>query len=387
MQRYFKILLLIFLPLMIHAQQKNSPDSIRQTLRMATTDSAKYSTTFKLFIYYQFDNTDSAFKYINECLVIARKNNYKINEADCLQNKALELSRLGKYAEAFDSFQEAFKIAEDPANEKNMALKNDNKYSFHQNRLDVLGWSHFNFGVNGVFTNSTGQEMFQYRKALQFGEEAGDKVLAGQATSAIASVYQSLNKLDSALTLYQEADQLILLGNGPEKFISDNWLSEGGIYESRGDKSKQLYYYRKGLEALTGHNELTKSGCYTCLANYFLQEKQGDSSLYYAKKNVEALKSAKANDIGWAYLTLSKSYKLRNEIDSAYKYQDLALAGIDSTDQAEIKNQSAFQKQSFKDQMRVKDLEQEKASYQSKIRTNILLGRCFYAFSNSVFFI
>jgi two-component system NtrC family sensor kinase len=153
---------------------------------------------------------------------------------------------------------------------------------------------------------------------------------------------------------------------------------EGDIYGSRGDKSKQLYYYRKALEALTGTNvKLVLGECYSDLANYFLQEKQRDSSLYYAKKCVEVLKSAKENDIGWAYLTVSKSYKLRNEIDSAYKYQDLALAGIDSNYKAEIKNQSAFQKQSFKDQMRVKELEQEKASYQNKIRTNILLGGLF----------
>src|SRR5665647_3790388 len=111
MKHYLKILLLVFLPLMIHAQWRDNPDSLRQALKMATTDSAKYSTTYKLSIYYQFDKTDSAFKYIDECLVIAQKNNYKINEADCLQNKGVELSRLGKYAEAFDSFQEAFKIA------------------------------------------------------------------------------------------------------------------------------------------------------------------------------------------------------------------------------------------------------------------------------------
>ena len=172
--------MLVFLPLIIHAQnldpRNSNPESLRQAIKMATTDSAKYSTTFKLFIYYQYDNTDSAFKYIDQCLVIAHKNNYKINEADCLQNIGGELTRLGKYAEAFDSFQEAFKIAEDPANENN-AFKNDNKYSFHQNRLDVLGWSHFNF-VSDIFIDSINQQMFQYRKILQLGEEAGDKLLA-----------------------------------------------------------------------------------------------------------------------------------------------------------------------------------------------------------------
>jgi signal transduction histidine kinase len=113
------------------------------------------------------------------------------------------------------------------------------------------------------------------------------------------------------------------------------------------------------------------------LAKYFLQEKQKDSSLFYSKRTVGVLNSFKANYIGWAYLTLSQSYELRNEIDSAYKYLGLAFAGIDSNYMGEIKNKSEFQKQLFQNQMRVKELDQEKASYQSKIRTNILLGGLF----------
>jgi len=116
------------------------------------------------------------------------------------------------------------------------------------------------------------------------------------------------------------------------------------------------------------------------MANYFYQEKQKDSSTYYAKKTVEVLNAFKANYISWAYLTLSKSYELRNDIDSAYKYLGFAFAGIDSSNLANIKNQSEFQKQLFKNQMRVKELDQEKASFQNRIRTNILLGGLFTLF-------
>jgi hypothetical protein len=70
---------------------------------METTDSAKYFTTFKLFQYYHLDNADSALNYIDQCLLIAGKNNCKISEADCLQDKGYELTRLGsqKLPESF----------------------------------------------------------------------------------------------------------------------------------------------------------------------------------------------------------------------------------------------------------------------------------------------
>ena len=376
MKNYFRIILLAFLPMMLHAQEKGNPDSLRQALKMETTDSAKYFTTFKLFKYYGLDNVDSALNYIDQCLLIARKNNYKINEADCLQDKGFELTRLGKYAESFESFQEAFKIAEDSTNE-NKALKLDNKFSFHQNRLDVLGWAHYQFATIGGFTNSTDQQIFQFRKTLQLAEAVGDNVLAGLAISGIGDIYKGRNELNSALTSYQKAEQ-INQRTSFENGASYVWLQEGEIYGSKGDKNKQLYYYHKGVEAFIKLNDkLNLSGAYEALANYFLQEKQKDSSLYYAKKNVEVLNSIKSNNNGWAYLTVSKSYQLRNEIDGAYKYQDLALAGMYGSYQSEIKKHSEFQKQSFKDQMRVKQLEQEKASYQSKIRTNILLGGLF----------
>jgi signal transduction histidine kinase len=380
MKTYLKISLLLLFPLVVHAQQSYS-DSLKLALKEAATDSAKFSIAHALFTHYTNDNIDSALSYIGQALLIARKNNRKINEADCLQNIGMLLPELGKYTESLEAFQEAFKIAEDPANES-LAWKYDNKFTLHQTRLITLGWTHFHFGTNGGYTNDIDQGRFHIQKAIQLGEEiGGDNLLATLANLGLAGLFVSLNKLDSALLLYKKGE-LIFQDTGyfEKKYIGDIYHSEGKIYASKGDKDKALYYYHKALEALTanGQNNLTGlSGVYWELANYFLQEKQKDSSLYYAKKTVEVLNLFKANYISWAYLTLSKSYELRNDIDSAYKYLGIAFAGIDSSNRANIKNQSEFQKQLFKNQMRVKELDQEKASYQSKIRTNILLGGFF----------
>jgi two-component system, NtrC family, sensor kinase len=385
MKYYFITLLILLLPMLMNAQQ-NYSDSLKLALKEATIDSAKYSIAHGLFTHYQNDNVDSALNYIGQALLIARKNNRKINEAGCLQNIGSLLPELGKYAESLEAFQEAFKIAEDPANES-LVWKDDNKYTLHQTRLITLGWTHFHFGANGGYTNNLDQQRFHIRKAIQLGEEiGGDNFLSSFANLGMAGIFMSLNKLDSALLICKKIEQ-VFLDTGTvyyeKKYLGDIYQIEGTIYASKGDKDKSLYYYHKALEAYTANGQNNKTGLsrvYWEMANYFYQENQKDSSLYYAKKTVEVLNSFKANYISWAYLTLSKSYELQNEIDSAYKYQGLAFAGIDSTFKEEIKNKSEFQNQLFKNQMRVKELDQEKASFQNRIRTNILLGGLFTLF-------
>ncbi len=377
MKYYFITLLILLLPMVMNAQQ-SYPDSLKQALHSSTTDSAKFSIAFALCLYYSEDNLDSSLIYINQGLLAARKNNRKINEAGLLALKGRAMAGLHKYVDSFESFKEALKIAEDPANE-NKAWK-DNKITFHQNRLNQLGYIHLNIGFHRGFTDTADQSILHFRKALQLGEEVKDTILIGFANWGLALNYRSLDKLDSALIFLNKAEQ-IFRKKWVNGYLNMVYLTKADIYWSKGDKNKNLYYVYKSLEELSGQNNTNAlSWAYSDLTGYYLQEKQKDSSLYYANKNVAVLLSKGEKNMGGAYLLLSKSYELRNEIDSAYKYQGFALTASDSTYHAEIKNQSAFQKQSFKDQMKVKELEQEKGSYQSKIRTNILLGSLFTLF-------
>jgi tetratricopeptide (TPR) repeat protein len=109
MKYYFITLLILSLPMLMNAQQ-NYSDSLKLALKEATTDSAKFSIAYDLFTHYQNDNVDSALSYIGQALVIARKNNRKINEADCLQNIGMLLPELGKYAESLKLFRRHLKL-------------------------------------------------------------------------------------------------------------------------------------------------------------------------------------------------------------------------------------------------------------------------------------
>ncbi|MCW3120404.1 MAG: hypothetical protein JWM28_4486, partial [Chitinophagaceae bacterium] len=80
------------------------------------------------------------------------------------------------------------------------------------------------------------------------------------------------------------------------------------------------------------------------------------------------------SNIGTAYENVYLSYQLRNQFDSAYKYQGLALVAKDSISKIRIKNLAEFQNLSFREQIRLQDLEKQKVGYQNKIRTYVLLA-------------
>src|SRR4030095_3079004 len=68
-----------------------------------------------------------------------------------------------------------------------------------------------------------------------------------------------------------------------------------------------------------------------------------------------------------AYTSLSSIYKLRNNVDSAFKYQGFAMAAKDSLNNVEKIKQ--FQNIGFDEQLKVRELEKEKIENQNKIRT------------------
>ncbi len=126
MRNCIKILFLLLIPVLVKAQQ-HYPDSLKQVLKTAHTDSARYSTLNGIGEYYVEINGDSALYYLDRALTVAKKNNRAVNEAATLARKGYVLSFKGKYPEALECFQQAIKLAEGPDDENiiwnvNMAL-------------------------------------------------------------------------------------------------------------------------------------------------------------------------------------------------------------------------------------------------------------------------
>ena len=367
-----KLILLIILPISVTAQQGN-PDSLRQALKIAVTDSARFSILGDLENYYLEINRQTALFFTDQRLSIAKKNNHTLDEALTLDRKGYILMHLGKYPESLRCFQQAFKIAEDPDSE-NKTWYQDKKSTPRKFRLGVLASIHHDLGHLMGNTNNTDQQIFQYKETKRLAEESGEKGLLGLVNMNLGNAYLTLNKLDSALVFEKNAEQ-IFKQIGFKKYISFVYEILGSVYFRKGNKNFALQYFHKGVNAgIEQNNFESASICYSDLTNYYLSEKQKDSSLYYAKKELETLHFTGSKDLGEAYENLYQSYKLSKELDSAYKYQGLALIAKDSSYQTTIKSLTEFQKLSFKEQLRLQELEQEKEVTQNRIRTYAMLS-------------
>jgi len=375
-----KILLLLFIPTLSFAQQ-SQPDTLRKlrtALKMARTDSARFLRLDVLGWYYVEINRDTAIYYFDKEAGIAKRHNQPLVEAAALFGKSYALMHLGKLPASLACAQRALKLAEYPENENEtwaprfqMGFQAATPY---KNRLDLLAYIRAQYGHFMGRTSNTDEQIAQYKKSQLLAGEAGDKVLQGLMNMNLGRVYFNLNKLDSAVVLERNAERLFNQARF-KKFIGyiDNVL--GKSYLKRGDAATALQYYHDGLRSGTEQNNLAVIGYnYSSLVGYYLTEREKDSSLYYAKRELEVLQAMGSKDIGPVYADLYQSYKLSENIDSAYKYQGLALAAQDSSYKVTTQNLADFQKLSSKEQLRSQELEKEKAAYQEKIRTYSLLA-------------
>jgi tetratricopeptide (TPR) repeat protein len=339
---------------MFSIAQKSKLDSLHTALKSAHTDSARFVHLNDLVGYYIENKWDSSLYYNSRALAIAVKSNKAMDKAITLDTRSYILMHLESYPESLQSLQQALKLAEDPGNENKTwnadfnGLKNRTRHNF---RLDVLANIHHDFGHLLGRTENTDQKIDQYKLTRQLATEVDDKALLGLVNMNLGSVYSTLNRLDSALLLEQNAE-LIMTQIGYKSYIGTVYESMGEIYLKKRNAVMALQYFHKGVKAgVEQKNTSSAARIYSDLTNYYFLKKQNDSSLYYAQKEFETLKSMGSKDKGPAYEDLYKSYKLTGNRDSSYKYAGLALTAKDSSYKATIKSLSDFQKLSFKAQI------------------------------------
>jgi two-component system NtrC family sensor kinase len=377
MKNIIKILLLLLMPVLAHAQQ-HLPDSTIKALKNATNDSLRYRANVQAYLYCEEINRDSALYYVGKTLLLTRKNNRMLLVAWSLASKSYQLTTIGRYAEALKCLLQAFEIAQDPQNDNNSWFLNQ-RVTPEKNRLLTLALVHHMFGVLMYRTQNTEQTIFHFKEAKRIAQEINNPTRVMLADMNLGKVYISLNKIDSALVFENEAKD-ITLKIGSKKYLGHIFSCFGDIALKQGNKTKAKQFYYEGVNAATEQNNIADLNWnYLKLTNFYLAEKEKDSSLYFAEKMFATLKSIGPNtnqqvNIGVAYDNLYKSYKLTKQLDSAFKYAGLALAAKDSIYNNRIGSLAQFQNLSFKEQLRLQQLEKEKDAYQSTVRTYALLA-------------
>src|SRR5579863_2487955 len=250
MRKCTKILLLLLIPVLTHAQQ-HLPDTIRQAIKAAANDSLQYKANHEASLYFEEVNKDSALYYNNKCLVLSEKDQKKLVTARCLASKGYLLTGKGQYADALKYILQAFSIADDPKSASNSWFTDNSwhtnlGHSPEQTRLFVLALTHHMYGILMRSTHNTEQEIFHFKEARRIATliKNGQRVML--ADMNLGGAYLLADKTDSALFFLNEAKEMTLR-IGPKKYLSFILMNLGDIALKKGDIVSEKNYYYDGI--------------------------------------------------------------------------------------------------------------------------------------------
>jgi len=381
MQSFLKIILFLILPVLSGAQKypyyyqpvQKQFDSLQTVLKSATNDTILMAVYRDLSRYYGEFKKDSALYFNEQQLLLARKLGLKLWEADALDVAGYMLWNLGNYPRSLQYLLQAIKIADDPETEKNLwrISKFTNEQKRRTARLTVLGASHYDLGMLYDTTGYVQQKLFHYSEAEKIGKEINDHALLSLVYMNLGTSYLNRNKLDSALSFLQRA---LACSEKAEFGVYRGYILNeiGRTYLLKENDLAKEYFSKSILTNVEQGNLNDLADSYLSLADFFIKTSNEDSSLYYVKKGLNLYQTTgDRKGVITAYNFLFSIYTLRNNLDSAFKYQGLAMASKDSLyDTEKIKN---FQNIGFDEQLRLQKLEEEKKAFQNRVKIFAML--------------
>ncbi len=380
MKLLVKFVLLLFLPVFAFGQNANINDSLKLDSKTTLTDSAVFNLNYQLFINCRERNRDSALNYLEKCLTLAQRNNKRLDESLILSHKGFQLTQLSKFSESYEYIYQAYKITENPRNESKIfgayaELGFNQNWTAQQMKLFCLANIHSSYGNLLSNMGKIDQSFFYHTESKKVSKTIQDSVMLGFANGNLGYIYFEKDKLDSALVLEQNAEQMFIKTN-IKTYLGWIYYNIGLIFLKQHKNEQAVQYFHRGIESAKASKiGATLGANYSSLFYYYFSyEKNRDSSLSYALKWLNVLESIGSKDLGWPYYALAESYELNNKKDSAFKYNKLALFSLNSASNARIESLTKAQTLAFDDQLRLKASEKVKADAQNKIRTWELLS-------------
>ena len=351
-------------------------EHLHKNLQRAQGDSLEYEASRALYNYYEEVNRDSALHYADQDLLLARKNNKKLVEVMSLDTKGYQLLHMGRYSESLHCLLLAMSMAEDSKNEKagGWTLSTSKSKMPGKERLLMLALCHHMMGILMWQTQNIEQEIFHFKEAGTIAASIDNPFRLLLANMNLGNAYLSINQPDSAWFFIKEAERISNASN-IKKYLGHIYSVLGELSLNQGDKSMAKQYFYQGIAlSIQQNNQSSLSRNYLRMTNFWLAEGQKDSTIAYAIKHMQVVKSLGGimgleSNMGTAYENIYLGYRLRGQVDSAYKYQGLALVAKDSISTIRIKNLAEFQNANYSEQLRLQNLEKEKVMYQNKVKT------------------
>ena len=286
--RFIYTLLILILSGPGNAQEPGI-DSLRHEVNTAQNDTVKMMLFSALTGAYAETKPDSSLYYAEQQLMLARKLNLRLDEADALISMSYGLLNMGNYPRALQKCFSAFAIAEDPKSETNILPEKyleQKKFKLHPLtphilRLDVLSRAHHYIGIVYDNANNYEKEKAHYLKAKELNEQIHDDYELSTVLMTLGRVYLSLEKPDSAL-IYEQRAYDLFMQMGYKKYLGSVLLNLARIHLSQGRIQLAAEYFRRAI--IASYEQKYLRGVVAgniALGDIFKQSGKIDSSLYY----------------------------------------------------------------------------------------------------------
>jgi len=363
---YMKKSLLILTALLsmhlLYGQNARS-ESIRNSLAIAKSDSAKLSIIGKWIWITTWSDPEYALELAKQQLLLTKKAVPSKAEASALAHYATILSVLGDYSHAIDYHLQAIKLHEQLKDTAELQLAYLNISEAYSDAGDY---------DNAIEYAYKGKSIIN-----RVNKEDTAVILRRMLTwTYIGEAYEKFGKLDSAFFYLKKARAIdSTYFNSQSGFTT---LHLAGTYAKRNQLAEATKYYRQAIDISRIHDYKSDlmDAC-NGLAKVFNQTGQTDSAIFYANQTVLiGNNTAYPLAILNAVTILSHIYKSKNNLDSAVKYMGLSILIKDSLFNREKVRQ--VQDISFSEHLRQQELqqkiEQNKVYYKNRLNIYILLA-------------
>jgi two-component system NtrC family sensor kinase len=357
------LLLLLLIIVFFASAQKKQIDTLRLALSKAKTDTMRFEALHNLYRSYYIYNPDSAIIFAQQGYLLAKKNNWALNQEKCLNNIANAYSSLADYVKSISFYFKALRIAGELNDLYLMSVVNDNignTYILRQDYKKALPYLRLALKQSNTFALS---------HKLLFIHKRNSAFIYGNT----GECYLDMRQADSA-----EYYLNIAYNDSKKLNLTDliGWVQRdlGEVEAEKGDKAGALQFFRQAVinDKAVDDGEDVSVACLST-ASLYHKYKQQDSAEYYAQKALEAAASGRfEQDVLNAGKALYTFYDEDHNLEQAYKYFKITTAAKDSLySQDKVKRLLSID---FDEKERQQELQVAQKEAENRLRTYILSG-------------
>lgn len=327
-------------------------DSLRQQLAIVTQDTSRVLILAELAEAFRNTISDSALRYGQQSLSLARQIQFPKGEARALLSMSVILREMGNFPRALEAGLKARQISEENhfvAEEQLALIRIANVYFSSKDFTTALNY---------------------YRAAEKKLKVVPDDYLLAAVQVFVGDIYEQLNQFDSALYYEKVASQKLFLY---PSIVPLYFRVLGNIEAKSGNNRVALTYYDQGIQAALMESDYRKAASvYISMASLHKELNQIDSAIYKANLAlVYGQKLAYESQIMEAATLLAELYE-KQDIKESLRYYKIATAAKDSM--YGIEKFQALQTITLNVQEHQRELEKTKTALRNKVKQYTLIA-------------